>query len=78
MLISKFFNPEFLSTLNEWHFKRIREKVNNDKEFFEELDNLIMQIPYNSFHYNLLGFYQNVRKDFDFQVLTNRISQLKL
>ena len=37
-------------------FKKIREKVNNDDEFFGELDNLISQVPFNAFHYNLLSF----------------------
>lgn len=77
-ILAKFFNPDFLATLNLWHFKRIREKVNNDDEFFGELDILIPQVPFNAFHYNLLSFYQKERPDFDFNILIDRIKGLKI
>src|SRR5690606_30409677 len=35
-LIAMFFNPDFLAQLTVWHFKRIREFIDNDAEFFGE------------------------------------------
>ena len=77
-LLSKFFNPDFLSELNLWSFTKIREKVNNDEEFYGILDDLIDKVLFNGFHYNLLAFYRKYRTDNDNQKLINRISILKL
>jgi hypothetical protein len=77
-LISMFFNPDFLAQLGVWHFKRIREFVNNDVEFFEELDNLVPVVPFNSYHYNLLAFYKKERIGFDCTVIENKIEKIKL
>ena len=77
-LIAMFFNPDFLAQLGVWHFKRIREFVNNDDEFFEELDNLVSIVPFNSYHYNLLAFYKKERIGFDCTKIENRIEEIKL
>lgn len=76
-LLSGFYNQEFLSQLSLWHFRRIREKVQNDKEFFAILDGQIDTILFNSYHYQLLSFYSKDRKDFDLTVLQQRIDDLK-
>jgi hypothetical protein len=76
-LISGFYNQEFLSQLTLWHYRRIREKVKNDKEFFAILDNQIESILFNSYHYQLLNFYEKDRKDFDLTNLKKRIDELK-
>lgn len=77
-LISMFFSPDFLAQLSIWHFKRIRKFINNDEEFFNELDKLILLVPFNSYHYNLMAFYKKERKGFDFEILRNRIDEIKL
>ena len=77
-LIAMFFNPDFLAQLGVWYFKRIREFVNNDDEFFEELDNLVSTVPFNSYHYNLLAFYKKERTGFDCTEIENRIEEIKL
>ncbi len=77
-LIARFFNPDFLAMLSLWHFKKIREKVNNDKEFFGELDNLIDKVPFNSFHYNLRAFYKKERPDYDFTKLDEKINKIRI
>ncbi|MFT4031598.1 MAG: RNA-directed DNA polymerase [Siphonobacter sp.] len=77
-LIAMFFNPDFLAQLSVWHFRRVREFVNNDKEFFEELDNLVATVPFNSYHYNLLAFYKKERIGFDCTEIENRINEIKL
>lgn len=77
-LIARFFNPDFLAMLNLWSFRKIREKVNNDKEFFGELDNLIDKVPFNSFHYNLRAFYKKERADYDFAKLDERINKIRI
>lgn len=76
-LISGFYNQEFLSQLTLWHYRRIREKVKNDKEFFAILDDQIESILFNSYHYQLLNFYEKDRKDFDLTNLKKRIDELK-
>jgi len=76
-LISGFYNQEFLSQLTLWHFRRIREKVQNDKEYFAILDGQIDSIMFNSYHYQLLSFYEKDRKDFDLNILRTRIDKLK-
>lgn len=77
-LIAMFFNPDFLAQLGVWYFKRIRVFVNNDVEFFEELDNLVSTVPFNSYHYNLLAFYKKERTGFDCKDIENRIEEIKL
>ena len=77
-LISGFYQPEFLAQLELWHFKRIREKVNNDGEFFSLLDNQIDKVLFNSYHYQLLSFYSKYRKDYDLTNLKKRIDQLRM
>lgn len=77
-LMSLFFNPDFLSLLGVWHFKRIREFVNNDKDFFIQLDKLVNEVPFNSYHYNLLAFYKKERKGYNCKKIEERIEKLKL
>ena len=77
-LLALFYDLDFLSQLKVWHFKRIREFVNNDNEFFGELDKLINLVMFNSFHYNLLAFYQKERKDYDCKNIEERIEYLRL
>lgn len=77
-LYSMFFNPDFLSQLSTWHFKRIREFIDNDTEFFKEIDKLIEVVSFNSYHYNLLAFYRKERTNFNFEVLEKRIEEIKL
>jgi len=76
-LLSGFYRPDFLSQLQLWHFRRIRERVKNDGDFFSILDNQINVIMFNSYHYQLLNFYKKDRKDFDLVVLNNRITELE-
>lgn len=77
-LISKFFNPDFLAMLNLWSFRKIRDKVNNDTEFFKELDKLVQTVPFNGFHYNLRAFYKKERPDYEFEIIDSKINELKL
>ncbi len=76
-IISGLCNPEFLSKLTVWNFKKIRSIINNDQEFFQILDSQIDSLMFNSFHYQLLKFYKKDRTDFDFRILIERIKQLK-
>lgn len=77
-LISMFFNPDFLAQLSVWHFKRIRVFVNNDAEFFGELDKMVKTVPFNSYHYNLLAFYKKEREGFDVSEIEKRIKHIQL
>ena len=77
-LIAMFFNPDFLAQLTVWHFKRIREFISNDEEFFGELDKMVSTVPFNSYHYNLLAFYKKERTEFDCSEIEKRIEEIKL
>ena len=77
---SKLFDKEYLSTGNFWIFQRIY-KILSEKEkddFFTVLDELINDVNFNSFHYNLMKFYKKVRRDFDLNILKQRINVLKI
>lgn len=77
-LITMFFNPDFLAQLTVWHFKRIREFIDDDTEFFGKLDEMVETVPFNSYHYNLLAFYKKDRKEFDCSEIEKRIEEIKL
>jgi hypothetical protein len=76
-LLSGFFDQDFLSGLTLWHFKRIRVAVDNDKEFFGQLDIMITSALFNSFLFNLRLFYSKERKDFDLKIIEDRIEEIK-
>lgn len=77
-LIAMFFNSDFLSQLTVWHFKRIREFIDNDTVFFGELDKMVSTVPFNSYHYNLLAFYKKERTEYDCTEIEKRINEIKL
>lgn len=77
-LIAMFFNPDFLAQLKFWYFKRIRQFIDNDTEFFGELDKMVNTVPFNSYHYNLLAFYKKERTEFDCSDIEKRIEEIKL
>jgi len=77
-LLAMFYDLDFLAQLHVWHFKRIRLFVNDDDEFFGELDKLVDSVKFNSFHYNLLSFYKKERRDFDLSIIERRILELRL
>ena len=73
-----FFDPDFLSQVGAWYFKRIRSFVNDDTKFFSKLDGMVETVLANSYHYNLLSFYKKVRKGFDTKFIEERIEQIRL
>lgn len=76
-LISGFFDSDFLFGLQLWHFRRIRLAVNNDNEFFRQLDSMIPTALFNSFLFNLRLFYSKDRKEFDLKIIDDRIKELE-
>ncbi|MBL0308948.1 MAG: hypothetical protein IPP77_04505 [Bacteroidetes bacterium] len=76
-LISGFLTETFLFGLQLWHFRRIRVAVNNDSEFFGQLDTMIPTALFNSFLFNLRLFYSKDRKEFDLTVIDDRIKELE-
>lgn len=76
-LLSGFYDQDFLSGLNLWHFKRIRAAVENDTEFFERLDSMINSALFNSFLFNLRVFYSKEREDFDLKIIDARIEDIR-
>lgn len=76
-LMSDFYNPDFLATSGLWYFRKVREKINNDEEFFGKLDTIVESVIFNSFLYQLLFFYKKDRKDFDTKRIEEKIAMLK-
>jgi len=76
-LISGFFDRDFLFGLQLWHFRRIRVAVNNDNDFFQQLDSMITSALFNSFLFNLRLFYSKDRAGFDLKIIDDRIQELK-
>lgn len=76
-LLSGFFDQDFLSGLNLWHLRRIRKAVNNDIDFFGQLDNMIPKALFNSFLFNLRLFYSKDRTDFDLKIIDTKIEEIK-
>jgi hypothetical protein len=76
-IISGFFDRDFLSSLNLWHFRRIRIAVNDDTDFLGRLDSMIPDAIFNSFLFNLRLFYSKDRKDFDLKIIDDRIEEIK-
>lgn len=76
-LLSGFFEQDFLFSLQIWHFRRIRKALNNDKDFFHQLDTMIEKSLFNSFLFNLRQFYVRDRKDFDLALIDKRIEELR-
>jgi hypothetical protein len=73
-----YFEEDFLAEIRASQLKHVKTKVNNDKEFFDKLNSLIPKIKFNSFHYNLYKFYKKANSQFEFEILLNRINEMKL
>jgi hypothetical protein len=78
LLLSMYFEEDFLAEIRASQLKHVKTKVNNDKEFFDKLNSLIPKIKFNSFHYNLYKFYKKANSQFEFEILLNRINEMKL
>lgn len=78
LLLSMYFEEDFLAEVRASQLKHVKTKINNDKDFFEKLNSLIPKIKFNSFHYNLYKFYKKTNSQFDFAILLNRINEMKL
>jgi Reverse transcriptase (RNA-dependent DNA polymerase) len=79
-LLSKFFNPSFLSSLKHYELKKLIQMLpeENKKELLEVLFELVGKIHFNSFHYNLLKCLRELPDSrFDFNSLNNRIEELR-
>ena len=76
-ILSIFYNIDLLSTLDLWHYRRIRQLANNDDEFFGLLDSLVPTALFNSFHFQLLRFYRKDRNGEKIKEIINRINELK-
>lgn len=77
-LISNFFDEDFLLNLESRHFLKIRNIINDDIEFFNQLDRLIPNALFNCFLYNLRSFYKKHRKDYNLTYLDDRINEVNL
>ena len=75
-------NQETLSTSNVYYLQKVYNIMKSEgleKKLFEILDELIPNINFNSFHYELLGFYKKIKRvGFDEQILWDEINKRKI
>lgn len=76
-ILAIYYNVDVLSTLNLWHFKRIRILADSDDEFFALLDSLVPTALFNSFLFQLRNFYSKERIGHDLKQIDDRIKELK-
>ena len=76
-ILAVYYNIDVLSTLDLWHFRRIRQLANNDNDFFELLDSLIPTSLFNSYHFQLLRFYKKDRDNERVEEILKRLKELK-
>lgn len=79
-VLAYLFDKEFISMMNNWSMSKVYEQLNSEDriEFLRILDNLINENHFNSFHYNLIKFYEKNSIPFDKQRILNRIEILKI
>jgi len=66
--------------MSNWSMSKVYEQLNQEdrQEFLKILDNLIDENHFNSFHYNLIRFYEKNTIQFNKQRILNRINNLKI
>jgi len=79
-VISILFKKEFVSDLDWWAFNKIYTRLDGSykKEFLSILNELIDEVHFNSFHYNLVKFYQKNELSFDKKKISERINKLRI
>lgn len=79
-LISKLLDKEYLGTSNYRIFRNINKilTVDQREDFYKILDELVDEINFNFYHYNLLKFYKSHRKECDLSILEEKIRLLKI
>jgi hypothetical protein len=66
--MSELMNKDFLANLDWWWYKKIFEKmktIGDKREFLFLLDNMVDEIHFNSYHYNLKMFYKKIKRKYD-------------
>ncbi|WP_158666940.1 reverse transcriptase domain-containing protein [Leptospira venezuelensis] len=76
-VLSELFNQEFLSNSDYWMLSKIYKNVgaNDRRNLLEILDSLIPKIHFNSYHYNLIVFYQKNNLNFNEKKVRSFISE---
>lgn len=79
-ILAYLFDKEFICMMNNWSMTKVYIQLNNEdkKEFLKILDDLIDENHFNSFHYNLIMFYEKNLITFDKDRILNRIRLLKV
>ncbi len=79
-LLSIFYNKDFLSKIDYWTLNKLYNRIEESKkeEFLIILKDLANSVIYNSFHYNLVKFYEMNNISYDKEILTNRINELRI
>lgn len=78
-LLAELLIPEYLARCSSSLLKKIYNAFPEQRnDFFRVLDQLINQVRYNSFHYNLKKFYKTNRPDFDQSILDRKILEIQV
>jgi hypothetical protein len=77
-ILSELLNKEFLSNLDWWWYKKIYEKMVTGierAEYCNLLDEMIDEIHFNSYHYNIKMFYKKIKIKYDEDKINSAIKR---
>jgi len=79
-LFSIFLDKTFLSDITYWHWNKMYRLFPEETkhELLKNLDELVDEVHFNSFHYNLIKFYDKNSIAYNKDRLNNRINSLKI
>ena len=80
-LLNLIFDKRHIVGCNCFYLKKlyiIAKQLKKEKEFFEYLDSFIFDTNFNSYHYQLLCFYKEIKHDFNYETLEKEIDKRKI
>jgi hypothetical protein len=79
-ILSILLEKEFISDLDWWRFNKIYNQLDgaDKKDFLNILNELVDEVQFNSFHYNLRKFYQKNKLPYDKKRIYDKIKKLRI
>ena len=79
-ILSILLEKEFISDLDWWRFNKIYNQLDgaDKRDFLNILNELVDEVQFNSFHYNLRKFYQKNKLPYDKKRIYDKIKKLRI